>query len=93
VSDDSLDASQVPKILKRFAVDRAFWTLVEVTSEVLTAAEVIVAADPIRTLDAIHVASAQVFATRLAASESIFVSADKRQAAAAAAVGMKARHV
>jgi predicted nucleic acid-binding protein len=93
VLDDSLDASHVSKILERFAVDRAFWTLVEATSEVLTAAEALVAAHPLRTLDAIHVASAQVFATRLAAIEWIFVSADKRQAAAAAAIGMKVRQV
>lgn len=88
VADGSLDARRVPDILKRFAADREFWALVAVTSEVLQAAEKLVAAHPLRTLDAIHVASAELFAERLAASELTFVSADARQTAVAAAVGM-----
>jgi predicted nucleic acid-binding protein len=88
VTDGSLDARRVPQILKRFAADREFWALVEVTSEVLQAAEKLVAAHPLRTLDAIHVASAELFVDRLAASELTFVSADARQTAVAAAIGM-----
>ena len=88
VADGSLDARRVPEILKRFAADREFWALVEVTSEVLQAAERLVAAHPLRTLDAIHVASAELFADRLASSELTFVSADARQTAVAAAIGM-----
>ena len=88
VTDGSLDARRVPEIMKRFAADREFWALVEVTSEVLQAAEELVAAHPLRTLDAIHVASAELFGERLAASELTFVSADARQTAAAAAIGM-----
>ena len=86
--DGSLDARRVPEILKRFAADREFWALVEVTSEVLRAAEKLVAKHPLRTLDAIHVASAELYADRLAASGLTFVSADTRQTAVAAAVGM-----
>jgi hypothetical protein len=48
----------------------------------------LVAAHPLRTLDAIHVASAALFADRLAASELTFVSADARQTAVAAAIGL-----
>ena len=88
VTDGSLDARRVPEILKRFAADREFWALVEVTSEVLQAAEKLVAAHPLRTLDAIHVASAELFADRLAGSELTFVSADARQTAVAAGMGM-----
>jgi predicted nucleic acid-binding protein len=88
VADGSLDARRVPEILKRFAADREFWALVEVTSEVLQAAERLVAAHPLRTLDAIHVASAELFADRLASPELTFVSADARQTAVAAAIGM-----
>ena len=88
VTDGSLDARRVPQILKRFAADREFWAQIEVTSEVLRAAETLVAAHPLRTLDAIHVASAELFADRLAASELTFVSADARQTATAAAIGM-----
>jgi predicted nucleic acid-binding protein len=93
VSDGTLDAAQVPEILKRVATDRAYWRLVEVASGVLAAAETLVAAHPLRTLDAIHVASAQLFAARIIAAELIFVSADARQTAAAAAVGMTIRHI
>ena len=88
VTDGSLDARRIPEILKRFAADREFWALVEVTSDVLRAAEKLVAAHPLRTLDAIHVASAELFADRLAASELTFVSADARQTAVAAAIGL-----
>jgi predicted nucleic acid-binding protein len=88
VADGSLDARRVPDILKRFAADREFWALIEVTSQVLQAAEKLVAAHPLRTLDAIHVASAERFADRLATSELTFVSADARQTAIAAAIGM-----
>lgn len=92
VSEGTLDADRVPDILKRVAADRAYWTLVEVANDVLAAAETLVATYPVRTLDAIHVASAQLFAARLTAPELIFVSADARQTEAAAAVGMMIRH-
>lgn len=88
VADGSLDARRVQGLLKRFAADCEFWALIEVTSDVLQAAERLVAAHPLRTLDAIHVASAELFADRLAASELTFVSADARQTATAAAIGM-----
>jgi hypothetical protein len=92
-AEGSLDEAGVPNILKRVAVDRAFWALVEVRSDVLTAAEAIISTHPLRALDALHVASAQVFARRLTASELLFVSADARQTTAAAAVGMATRHI
>jgi hypothetical protein len=44
--------------------------------EVLQHAERLVATHPLRTLDAIHVASAELFADRLATSGLTFVSAD-----------------
>jgi predicted nucleic acid-binding protein len=88
-----LDKERVPEILKRLESDRAFWTLVGVSSEVLADAETLVAAHPLRTLDAIHIASAQLFATRITAPKLIFVSADARQATAAAAVGLTTRQV
>lgn len=92
-TEGTLDAPRVPAILKRVAGDRAYWTLVEVGTEVLAAAETLVATHPLRTLDAIHVASAQLFAARVTAPELIFVSADSRQTEAAAAVGMMIRHI
>jgi predicted nucleic acid-binding protein len=93
VSERTIEATQVPKILKRVAVDRAYWTLVEVASDVLAAAETLVAAHPLRTLDAIHVASAQLFGARMMTPAIMFVSADARQTEVAAAVGMTIRHI
>ena len=90
-SEGTLDAARVPEVLRRMATDRAYWTLVDVGREVLAAAEALIATHPLRTLDAIHVASAQLFRSRVMMPEFIFVSADERQAAAAGAVGLTAR--
>jgi uncharacterized protein len=93
VTDSTLEAARVPAILKRLAADRAYWTLVGVGTEVLEAAERLVAVHPLRTLDAIHVASAQVFAAGVSASELMFVSAEKRQTEAAVAIGLATRYI
>jgi uncharacterized protein len=93
VAEGSIDAARLPAILKHVAVDRAFWTLVEVGIDILAGAEALVATHPIRTLDAIHVASARVFAARLSMPGLTFVSADKRQAETAAAVGLAVKHI
>ena len=93
VADGSIDAARLPAILKHVAVDRPYWTLVDVGSAILAGAEALVAAHPIRTLDAIHVASAQVFAARLSMPGLTFVTADKRQAETAAAVGLVVKHI
>ncbi len=93
VSDGTLDEQRVPEIVKRVATERGFWALIEVSSNVLTAAEMLVATHRLRALDAIHVASAQLFAGRIAVPELLFVSADARQTAAAAAVGMTIRYI
>ena len=65
VTEGSLDGSRMPEILRRVVADRAYWTVVEVGTEVLSGAETLVSIHPVRTLDAIHVASAQLFATRV----------------------------
>jgi len=93
VAEGSIDAARLPAILKHVAVDRAFWTLVEVGIDILAGAEALVATHPIRTVDAIHVASAQLFAARLSQPGLTFVSADKRQAETAAAVGLAVKHI
>lgn len=89
-TDGSLDRRRIPEILKRFAADREFWALIEVTGDVVQAAEKLVADHPLRTLDALHVASSQLFAVRVA-SALTFVSADTRQAAVASAIGLATR--
>jgi predicted nucleic acid-binding protein len=82
-----------PQILKRVAVERDFWALIEVSRDVLVAAEILVATHPLRALDAIHVASAQLFAGRIAGPKLLFVSADARQTSAATALGMATTHI
>jgi predicted nucleic acid-binding protein len=93
VADGSLDEGRVPEILKRFAADREFWAVIEITSEVLQSAESLAAKHPLRTLDAIHVASAQLFAARMPTSTLTFVSADAHQTAIAAAIGIPIRAI
>ena len=93
VSEGTLEAARLPDILKRVTADRPYWTLVEVGADVLGAAETLVATHPLRTLDAIHVASAQLFAARVSSPELVFVSADKRQTEAAAAIGLAVEHI
>jgi len=88
VAEGTLDEKRMTSILKRLTADRAFWTVIEVSAEVLTAAETIAATHPLRALDAIHVASAQAFVTRIASPAFIFVSADIRQTTAAASLGI-----
>jgi uncharacterized protein len=92
-AEGSLEVARLPTILKHIAADRPYWTLIDVGTDVLAAAETLVAAHPIRTLDAIHVASAQLFAARVSIPGLTFVSGDKRQTETAVAVGLAARHI
>jgi predicted nucleic acid-binding protein len=93
VGDKTLDARRVPSILKRFAGDRAYWTVIEVSSDVLTAAESLSGIHPLRALDSIHVASAKLFKDRTGSGSFTFISADARQTKVADALGLKPRYV
>ncbi len=93
VAEKTLDAKRVPGILKRLAADRAYWAIIEVSQEVLATAEALTSAHPLRALDAIHVASAKLFADRTATPTFTFVSADLRQANVAEALGLETRYV
>lgn len=93
VVDGSLETARLPVILERVAADRPYWTLVDVGPDVLRVAETLVATYPIRTLDAVHVASAQLFAARVSMAGLMFVSSDKRQTETAVAVGLAARQI
>jgi hypothetical protein len=93
LAEGSVDAPRLPAILKHVAVDRPCWTLVDVGLDILAGADILMATHPIRTLDASHVASAQLFAARLSMPGLTFVSADKRQAESAVAVGLVVRHI
>jgi len=61
MADKTLDAKRAPSVLKRFAADRAYWTVIEVSSEVLAAAEALSGAHLLCALDSIHAASAKLF--------------------------------
>src|SRR4029077_20059799 len=91
VTDRTLNESQLAAILKRFTADRTFWTVIEVSREVLGAAEALCATHWLRALDAIHVASAQWFGQRIGASALTFVSGDIRQLAATEALRIPTR--
>jgi uncharacterized protein len=93
VTEKTIEAKRVPAILKRLTADRAYWTVIEVSREVLATAEALTSAHPLRALDAIHVASAKLFADRAAPQGFTFVSADMRQANAAEALGFQTRYV
>ena len=93
VSEGALDGERVTQILRRVATDREYWTLIEVARDVLTAAEALVATHPVRALDALHIASAQIFKQRLSIPDLLFVSADQRQTNAASAAGMAVKHL
>jgi predicted nucleic acid-binding protein len=93
VAEKTLDAKRVPGILKRLAADRAYWTIIEVSREVLATAESLSGAHPLRALDAIHVASAKLFAERMASQSFTFVTADLQQINVAEALGIKTRYV
>jgi predicted nucleic acid-binding protein len=93
VGEKTLDAKRVPGILERLAADRAYWTIIEVSREVLATAESLSGAHPLRALDAIHVASAKLFADRLVSQTFTFVSADSRQTDVAEGLGIETRYV
>ena len=87
VREGALPAIALPRLFERVATDRNHWTLVETTKEVFDDAEALIEAHPLRTLDALHVASARVFQRRLRVPV-LFVSADARQLSAAAREGL-----
>lgn len=93
VADGTLNEERVSEILKRVAADRDFWAVLDVSGSVLAAAETLVAAQPLRALDAIHVASARLFGARISEPNLVFVTADVRQTAAASDAGMKTRQI
>ena len=92
VHDGSLDVKRLPMLLEHLAADRSHWTLVTVGPEVLGGAETLAATHLLRTLDAIHVASAQLFSARMPAPP-LFVSADRRQVDVAGAMGLTVRFI
>jgi predicted nucleic acid-binding protein len=77
-------------ILARIKRDRAYWALIEVSSTVLDRAERVISQTGVRTLDAIHLASALHARAAAGASEIPipFVTADVPQREAALRLGL-----
>jgi uncharacterized protein len=74
-------------IRSRLGKDRAYWELVEVSEHVLRYAENLVQKADVRTLDALHIASAVMFQT--AAGLTIpFITSDAKQRDAAQAMAL-----
>jgi uncharacterized protein len=69
-------------IVARVKTDRTFWQLVESVPQVLIKAEEVVVSHNVRTLDAIHLASALIIQRSLSTTFP-FISADERQLDAA----------
>jgi predicted nucleic acid-binding protein len=69
-------------IVSRLTNDRSYWQLVEVVPELLTKAEELVKTENVRTLDAIHIASAIIIQESFPTPVP-FISADERQLIAA----------
>jgi len=77
-----LSRQNYASILSRVKQDRSFWQLVEPVPPVLTKAEALVVAYNVRTLDAVHLASAIVIQDSIGA-QFPFITADERQLTAA----------
>ena len=90
--ENAIESSRLPAALNQLAADREQWNVLAVSAVILGRAEEIVATHAVRTLDAIHIASAKEFAERLHAPVP-FISADRRQVEAAAAVGLTVQQV
>jgi predicted nucleic acid-binding protein len=77
-----LNRQNYASILSRVKQDRSFWQLVEPVPPVLTKAEEIVVAYNVRSLDAIHLASAIIIQDSIG-TPLPFITADERQFTAA----------
>ena len=75
--------------LGRFQDDRQFFEWVELTQAVRHRVESFLQTHAIRTLDAIHIASALVFKERAEIAALPFVTGDRRQLLAAQALGLE----
>jgi predicted nucleic acid-binding protein len=92
VREGALATIALPRLFERVATDREHWTLIQTTKDVLAEAEALLETHPLRTLDAVHLASARVFRRRMRVAVT-FVSADERQLTAAAREGLTIKPV
>jgi uncharacterized protein len=79
---------QLDAIVARIHAEQTSWDLVEVSRRVLESADRLVREQPVRTLDALHIASALLIQGERE-SALPFATADQRQREAAAGVGLR----
>ncbi|MBI2161433.1 MAG: type II toxin-antitoxin system VapC family toxin [Candidatus Rokubacteria bacterium] len=87
-SAGEVSEAQFNSLLTLFRRDREHWELLEVSAEVLERAESIIRQVPLRTLDALHLASAVLLGEALQ-RRLAFVTADARQHEVAEALGLE----
>jgi len=90
--DGALATVALPRLFTRIGTDRGRWTLVGTTPEVIEGAQSLIENYPLRAFDAVHVASATLFQQQMRVPL-LFISADKRQLAAAAREGLTVQAV
>jgi predicted nucleic acid-binding protein len=83
-----IKATTFKKIIRTLREDADALEMVQVTPRVLTMSQHIVLASTVRTLDAIHIASALVFEKAMA-KPILFISSDLRQAKSAEGQGLQ----
>ena len=77
-------------VLRRLAEDRSHWELVDLTTDVLDRAEQVIQRTAVRTLDAVHLASALAVQAASGRRHIVqFVTADSRQRDAAVGLGLQ----
>ena len=88
-ANDVADAD-LQAILRRLVDDRSHWELVDLTADVLDRAEQVIQRTGVRTLDAVHLASALVVQAASGRGRAMqFVTADARQREAAVGLGLQ----
>jgi len=82
-----ISAVQWARVVRDLQFDRTHWELLAVTDSILARAEEVVRMTGLRSLDSVHVASAQLSSTLIGTTLS-FITADARQRAAAVQLGL-----
>jgi predicted nucleic acid-binding protein len=82
-----LSVAQWERLIRYVRIDRAHWELLAVSDAVMARAEEVIRATRVRSLDALHIASALLCST-LAGRALPFITADASQCAAAATAGL-----
>jgi len=85
--EESITTAQRDRVLTAFVTDLAAWTVVEMTPEVVSTARQLLVRHPLRTGDAVQLASALVLSAAIGPLDA-FVAHDARLTAAASSEGM-----